>query len=133
MPSRQRYVVGGVVSLALLLAVALGHGFQWMWVRLGIANPQLLGLKELALTNVLAGLLAAGLVAFCLKHRTTNQLATEVVEELAKVSWPSREETGYATAVVIVTVVVCSAYFGIFDTFWMWVTNWILGVNATAG
>ena len=56
------------------------------------------------------------------------------MDELARVTWPSREETGNATVVVIVTVLVCSVYLGVFDAFWMWVTNMILGIRgSTAG
>ena len=67
--------------------------------------------------------------AFCLMHGSTRQLASEVVEELTKVTWPTRAETGAATVVVIVTVLLCSAYLGVFDAMWLWLTDKILGVT----
>ena len=133
MNSRRRYVVVGIAGIALLLAVTLTHGFQWIWIRFGWADPHLFSLRELPLTTALAAFLSFGAAFFCLKHGTTRHFLGEVADELAKVSWPSREETSYATVVVIVTVFICAIYIGVFDAFWMWVTNWVLGVNGTAG
>ena len=131
MPSRQRYVVVGVLGLAVVLALALAHGLQWLWVQFGWNDPHPFVIKELPLTTLIAYALALGVAMFCLKHQPTHQLALEVVDELARVNWPSREETGNATVVVIVTVLICSAYLGMFDAFWLWLTDWILGVRTT--
>jgi preprotein translocase SecE subunit len=134
MPSKQRYVVVGVLALAAILGLALSHGLQWIWTEANLTDPLLFGLRELSLTTVLGYGIAFGAAAFVLKHGPTHALALEIVEELARVTWPSREETGNATLVVIVTVLVCSAYLGVFDAFWLWVTDLILGVPAaTAG
>jgi preprotein translocase subunit SecE len=86
--------------------------------------------REMPLTTVMAYVLCAtaGIVAW--KHQRTFALANEVVDELAKVTWPSRQETGNATVVVVVTVLLCSAYLGLFDFLWLTLTNWILGVSA---
>jgi preprotein translocase SecE subunit len=75
--------------------------------------------------------IAAASALFCLLHRPTRQVAGEVVEELAKVSWPTRAETGSATVVVIVTVVICSLFLGFFDVMWRAISDWILGSTAS--
>lgn len=128
MLSRQRYVIVGILALAVIVALPLAHGLQWVWVQLGWDDLPILS-RELPLTTLIAYSLAAAGAIFALKHPPTYQLATEVVEEMAKVTWPSREETGSATVVVIMTVVICSLYLGVFDFLWLWVTDWILGVR----
>ncbi len=129
MGPRTRYVVVGILLLAVLLAVSLSHGFTWIFAQAGIDDWPVFGLREITITNVAAYGIALGAAVFAIRHGPTFQLANEVVDELAKVTWPTREETGNATVVVIVTVIVCSAYLGIFDAVWLSVTNWILGVH----
>ena len=128
MLSRQRYVIVGILALAVIVAMPLAAGFQWTWIQLGWDDPPILS-RELSLTTLIAYALAAAAAVFALKHPPTYQLANEVVDELAKVTWPSREETGNATVVVIMTVVICSVYLGVFDFLWLWLTDWILGVR----
>ncbi|RME30127.1 MAG: preprotein translocase subunit SecE [Deltaproteobacteria bacterium] len=45
-------------------------------------------------------------------------LATEVVVELKKVTWPNAKETRSATVVVIITVFIMAFFLGLFDLFW---------------
>ena len=132
MQSRERYVIVGVIALAVVAAVALSHGLQWTWVQLGWNDPPLLS-RELRLTTGLAYGVGAIAAAVVLKHPTTHQLALEIVEELSRVTWPSREETGSATVVVIVTVLIAAVYLGVFDAVWLWLTDWFLGVGAPPG
>ena len=132
MPSRQQHVVVSVIVLAAFVALSLGHGFQWIWSEFGLTDPLLFGLHELPLTTLLGCFIALAGAAFVLTHKPTHALAVEVVDELTRVTWPSREEAMNATVVVIVTVLVCSAYLGIFDAFWLWVTNFVLGVPSTS-
>ena len=128
MLSRQRYVIVGILALGVIVALPLAHGFQWTWVQLGWDDPPLLS-RELSMTTLIAYAIAAAGAIFALKHPPTYQMATEVVDELAKVTWPSREETGSATVVVIVTVIISSAFLGVFDFLWLSLTDWILGVQ----
>jgi preprotein translocase SecE subunit len=134
MPSRQRYVVIGVFALAAICGLALAHGFEWLWGALSWVDPLPFGMRELPLTTLLGYGLALAAGFFALRHTPTRTVANEIVEELARVSWPTRQETGNATVVVITTVVVCSLYLGLFDAFWLWLTNMVLGVGvATPG
>ena len=130
MLSRQRYVVVGIVALAIIAAFPLSHLFQWVWVYFGWDDPPILS-RDLPLTSVIGYLLATAGAAYCFLHKRTYQLALEVADEMAKVTWPSREETGNATVVVLVTVVVCSVFLGAFDAIWLWLTNLVLGVTGT--
>jgi preprotein translocase subunit SecE len=70
----------------------------------------------------IAGLLA-GYLAY--RHPKLNLLTHEVADELARVTWPSRQETSYSALVVIVTSVVAAAYIGLFDALWSAFTDLI--------
>ena len=46
---------------------------------------------------------------------SVTQFLSEVVSELKKVTWPNRKETLGATGVVLILVVIVSAYLGLVD------------------
>jgi len=54
-------------------------------------------------------------------------LANEVAVELTKVTWPTRQETKWATIVVIITVVIAAVFLGVFDLLWSWTTGKVYG------
>ena len=131
MSARQHYVILSVLALGALFGFVLAHGLGWVWSESGLSEPLLFGRPELPLSQILAYGLAVLATGFVFRHAPSYQLATEIVDELAKVSWPSKEETGHATWVVICTVLVCSLYLGLFDAFWLWLTNMVLGTQIT--
>jgi preprotein translocase SecE subunit len=103
------YFVGGVVVAYLL------HGIIFkVWGERYDTHGTVIG--------VLGGIAA---VVFAWKNTRTRTLAEETVDELAKVTWPSREETYTATVVVIVTSVVSAAIIFGLDRFWNWFTNFV--------
>lgn len=128
MQSKQRYVVVFVLAMAALVGITLSHSFEWVFVQMAVDDPYLFSLRQLPMSAALGYALAAGGAIFALKHKPTYQLELEVVDELSKVTWPSREETGNATVVVIVTVLISSVYLGAFDAVWLWLTDLILQV-----
>lgn len=131
MVAKQRFVVVGILALGIIIALPLSHLLQYAWVQIGWDDPPILS-RELSLTRLIGYGIAAVAVIYCLKHKPTYTLALEVADELSKVTWPSREETGNATVVVLVTVVICSLFFGVFDAVWLWLTNLMLGVTSGA-
>lgn len=130
MPSRQRYVVISIVCLAFIVGLVLSRAFGWLFSELNLQNPHFFGLHELALTSCLGYASALVLAVWVMLNQQTYALALDIADELARVTWPSRDETGHATLVVIVAVVVCSTYLGVVDAVWLWITNWILGVSS---
>lgn len=124
--SRERYVIIGIIGIAICIALPLAHGLEWLLVQLEVYNPRVLA--DLRATDTAAYGVAALAAVISLNNSMVRTLASEVVDELSKVTWPSREETGSATVVVIVTVLICAAYLGLFDAVWLYVTDWILGV-----
>ena len=61
---------------------------------------------------------------------TPGQFFRQVRQEVAKVTWPSRKETGISTAMVFVMVVLASVFFLLVDQFFAWVVKLIFGLGA---
>lgn len=62
------------------------------------------------------------------RHPRVNELAHEVVSELSRVTWPTKDETYHSTVVVIVTSVIAAIYTGVFDALWSAFTDLIYKV-----
>ena len=58
-----------------------------------------------------------------------GQFITQVRQESAKVTWPSRKETMITTAMVFVMVVLASLFFLVSDQVLRWVVSLILGLG----
>jgi preprotein translocase SecE subunit len=103
----------------------------WLMGQWGVADATYLGLAELS-TSKLAGFALALAFAFAMHRITASRVwLTEVVDELTHVNWPSREETGHATVVVVVCVVVSALFLGLFDAAWLWLSSTVMGITGT--
>lgn len=128
--SAHRFVFLAIVGAALLLALTLSRFFGWCWEELGWLDPLPFGLRELPASTLIAYALAAGFGWALWQNRKARDFITEVVDELGQVTWPTRSETGRATMVVMASVVVSSAYLGVFDALWLWLTSALLQAGA---
>ncbi len=54
----------------------------------------------------------------------------QVRQEVAKVTWPSRKETGVSTLMVLIMVVITSVFFLLVDQFFAWAVKMIFGLGA---
>lgn len=54
----------------------------------------------------------------------------QVRQEAAKVTWPSRKETGVSTAMVFVMVTLAALFFFVVDQALAWVVRVVLGFGA---
>lgn len=106
------FAVGG-----LLAALFMVNFTTWIWGYFG--KPNDLAANGIGIT--------LGLLAAFLAWRNENLFskASEVITELKKVTWPTRKETQTATVVVIITVIIASAFLGLFDVIWSWATGLI--------
>ncbi|MDP3276987.1 MAG: preprotein translocase subunit SecE [Deltaproteobacteria bacterium] len=59
------------------------------------------------------------------KNVRLRTLAKECIDELAAVTWPTRQETQTATAVVLIASVISAGMIFGLDRFWNWLTNWL--------
>jgi preprotein translocase subunit SecE len=108
------YAMAGLALVFLLVKTG-----EWVWSY--FAKP-----KQLILYAA-AFVVSGGVVWLAWRSEEIFGLATEVVTELSKVAWPTRRETGMATLVVIVTVIVASLFLGMFDAIWAGMTGVIYG------
>jgi len=114
--------------LSIITAQVLARLLEYGWVELGFRDIYVVP-QQLLLPTMLGYLIATIAGLACYKHPTTQGLATEVVDELSKVTWPTRDETNHATVVVIVAVIISSGFLGVFDALWLWLTDWLLGAG----
>lgn len=71
--------------------------------------------------------IAVGVVAVIAgwKNERLRTTAMETIDELAAVTWPSKEETTTATVVVFSTSILASVVIFLIDRFWNWITDLI--------
>jgi preprotein translocase subunit SecE len=70
----------------------------------------------------------AGIILFVgfYRNEKINRYMNEVVTELSRVTWPSPKETGSATFVVIIMVIISGVILGLLDYCWVQLMKWIL-------
>ncbi len=60
------------------------------------------------------------------KSEKANQYLSEVITELSRVTWPAPKDTGSATFIVIIMVIISGIILGLLDYCWVQVMKWIL-------
>ena len=60
---------------------------------------------------------------------TPGAFIRQVRQEAAKVTWPSRKETGVSTAMVFVMVTLAALFFFVVDQALAWVVRVVLGLG----
>jgi preprotein translocase subunit SecE len=76
-----------------------------------------------ALITALAAMISIGATISLYRNERVHDLVTDVVIELAKVTWPTRRETYASTIVVIVTSLIAAGVVGAFDFVWSFFTD----------
>lgn len=112
-------VLGVILALVLEQAIVALGGFS----ALAFLNRSLFGLEGWNIATIVAFAIALGVGVFCWRDPRVKGPATEVVEELQRVSWPTLAETRTATYAVIVASFVCAILLGLFDYGWGMVTQ----------
>lgn len=115
--SKQRYVmlafILGAILVGMTLQSAAESAFaQFMWPD----NRIFFGLLNTTTAIALVG----GAATFGILIRTPRalQFTGEVVTELLRVTWPTREETVRASTTVIVTTLFTAALLAVYDFTW---------------
>jgi preprotein translocase subunit SecE len=116
----ERWVQFAFIAIALTAFYAFDHLIAFTWGFFAEPDPTIV-----SGTSALIGMVGA----FALyRHPRVYEMAHEVVSELSKVTWPTRDETYYSTVVVIVTSVIAALYTGIFDAVWSAFTDLVYKV-----
>jgi preprotein translocase subunit SecE len=111
---------GDIVKYALALALVVAGLFAFYWF-----GEWPTAVRALA---VIGGLIA-GTVVFLtsFKGAQTREFLSEARFELRKVVWPTRQEAGRATVMIIIAVIVISLILAGFDVVIQAVVKWLLG------
>jgi preprotein translocase subunit SecE len=116
----ERWVQLTFVVCALLLVWLYDHIISAIWYL--FADPSESVVTSLA---VLAGTVTAGVLY---RNRASYTLTHDVVDELSKVTWPTRKETSSSTVVVVVASIIAAFVLFMFDTVWSAVTDLVYKV-----
>ena len=108
------------VNLALLIATGLVFLF---FQKLVVAACDLAGWSRwengiLPLDVLIAVLLASGIGLVARYGSRSNNFLNEVVQDLAKVTWPMRKETITSAGVVVVLVGIAAVLLALIDLVW---------------
>jgi preprotein translocase subunit SecE len=120
----QRYVVFAYLTFGVLLWATLSKILAALAFAVDAPDFEILG-SQFTLTTLLGLAIAAGSSFVAFKNEKVYGFSAEVVSELKKVTWPTKEETRTATIVVIVTTVVIAMILGVFDAVWAALTGMI--------
>jgi preprotein translocase subunit SecE len=120
----QRYVVFAYLTFGVLLWATLSQILAALAFAVDAPDFEILG-SQFTLTTLLGLAIAAGSSFVAFKNEKVYGFSAEVVSELKKVTWPTKEETRTATIVVIVTTVVIAMILGVFDAVWAALTGMI--------
>ena len=109
-----------IVKYALALALVAAGVFAFYWFA-----DWAVGLRGLL---VIGGLVAGTLVFLTsFKGVQTREFLAESRFELRKVVWPTRQEAGRATMMIIIAVVLISLILAGLDLIVQWGVQWLLG------
>lgn len=108
-----RYLYTGYFVAGCVVAYLVKHGVDTLWE--GHENA------AMAISAV-AGLLFA-ILAW--RHQGLKTWSMETIDELAAVTWPTKQETTTATTVVLATAILAALLIFGLDRFWNWLTDLI--------
>ena len=120
----QRYVIFAYLLGGLLLYATLSKLFKAIAFALNVPDLEILG-DQFTVSNALSLVIAAGAAVVAFKNERAYGFSSEVVAELKKVTWPSKQETRTATVVVIITTLILGAILSVFDAVWAAATSWV--------
>lgn len=109
------------VSMVYFAAFALG---AWLFPRILLEVFDLIGpgtdrrlFANIPLSTLLGVAISGGITAYLWNKPAVRQWVEEVVEQLAKVTWPNSEETRRSTTIVIIFSFVLGGLLAIMDLF----------------
>ena len=115
-----RWVQLAFMAFAALLLLVFDKTITIIWDKFAEPEPLVVTLA--------AAVLAVATAVVAYRHPTVSRVANEVVGELAKVSWPTRDEVQVSTLVVIITSIIAAIIVGVFDAAWSAITDLIYKV-----
>ena len=119
-----RFVLLAFVLGALLVGITVDAATSSMVAQFALQNTRVFGL--VSVTSLVAIVGAVGSFAYLIRSRRSLVFTDEIMQELAKVTWPNREETLRASTTVVVTTLLVAGLLGVYDFFWKNLADLIL-------
>lgn len=114
--TKQRYVMLAFIVGSVLVALTLQAALESASAQFALADNRIGGLVT---TSTALALLGGSLTFFALiRTRRALTFSNEVVGELMRVTWPSRDETVRASTTVVLTTLFTAALLAIYDFTW---------------
>ncbi|MBK6465008.1 MAG: preprotein translocase subunit SecE [Myxococcales bacterium] len=123
----ERFVYAAYLAGAVMAAFVfskLGHA---AWLKLAAWKPEQIGEPRDELVYLAAALVGVGVALHYWRRKDARQYATEVAEELSKVTWPSKKEVQNSTFIVVLTTLFATVFFALMDQFWRFITDKVYG------
>jgi len=111
----------GVVAVATGFILYQILNSAWDYFRLPLDASWPVSIPQIA-----AFILALAIFVGLKRHKKVNEFGQEVILELSKVVWPTRQETVVSTGVIIIMVGIASGILFLFDTAWGTLTRTFL-------
>ncbi len=121
-----RYVNLFYLTCLVAAVVTFNKLVAEIWDRVDALKDVSIVGNTITLTTLLGVALGIGLVFWTYKREDYRTYVSEVVIELHKVTWPSREETKRSTLIVIGFTIVVSLYLAGIDRVFSYLTDLIL-------
>ena len=120
----QRYVLLSFVIAAILTGMAVQAGVVSGFARFAVPDTRLLGLVNTSSSlAVLSGVIVFGALV---RNVRATTFSDEVIGELAKVTWPTRDEAVKASTTVVLTTLFTAGLLAVYDLLWKRLADLIL-------
>jgi preprotein translocase subunit SecE len=116
----ERWVQFAFIAMALALVYVTDKLVTFIWEFFAEPDP--------TIVNITAVAVSLGVSYALYQNMRVRDFATEVVSEMSKVTWPTRDETWYSTLVVIGASFVAAIYTGLLDALWSALTDLVYRV-----
>jgi preprotein translocase subunit SecE len=114
--SKQRYVLLAFVVAAVLVGVTVQAAASSAFAQFALPDDRVMGI--LATSSILAILSGATTFLILVRNKAALTFTGEVVGELVRVTWPSREETVRASTTVVLTTLFMASLLAVYDFTW---------------
>lgn len=111
-----RYVMLAFVAGALLVGLSVQAAAVSSFAQYSVPDTPILGLVNL--TTLLAGIATVLSFGYLIRNKKIMAYTDEVMHELSRVTWPTKDETTRATTIVVFTTLFVAALLGAYDYIW---------------
>ena len=122
----QRFVFAAFFAAGILVAFVVDKVVAVGWYRLSQWKP-IVGEPRDDVTTAIAAVVAIVATAWAWSQAHIRSLIEEVASELGQVTWPSKDDVGRSTVVVVSTTILATVFFAMMDALWRFLTNLVYG------